>query len=116
MRRRAFVTLAALIPACAASDLLWDGQQFDFPGAPPGPPSPQRLADMLGVNVHFVEPDRGQLDAMQQAGFRWVRCDLDWASVERQRGLYDFGAYDRHYDALATGGFSPYAILDYGNP
>lgn len=75
-----------------------------------------RLGDMLGVNVHFIEPVEAQLDAMAKAGFRWVRTDLIWAHVERVTGTYDFRGYDLQFDALARYGLSPYAILDYGNP
>lgn len=116
MRRRAFLGVAALFPSCSASDFLSDKQVLSFPSDTSSPRSDRRLADMLGVNVHLVDPDPGQFDAMQQAGFRWVRCDLDWATVEREYGVYDFSRYDNYHQSIIKAGFSPYAILDYGNP
>ena len=85
------------------------------PGPAPGPrsgglPRPE-LPDGLGVNIHFTDPQPGELERFGEAGFRWVRQDLAWAAVERERGRYDFSAYDRLLAAMRI-----LFILDYGNP
>ena len=50
------------------------------------------------------------------AGFRWVRMDLKWDVTERERGRYDFSAYDRLMNAIEPFGIRALLILDYGNP
>ena len=50
------------------------------------------------------------------AGFRWVRMDLKWDFTERERGRYDFTAYDRLMTAIEPFGLRALFILDYGNP
>ena len=59
-----------------------------------GPSSPTDWADaatVLGVNTHnaFPMPER-ELDLLQSAGFRWIRTDVMWASIELQHGVYTF--------------------------
>lgn len=79
-------------------------------------PAGARLRDVMGVTVHFTVPVLTQLNAIRQAGMRWVRHDLAWARVEKTAGTFDFAEYDGHYQALLAYGLSPYAILDYTNP
>ena len=50
------------------------------------------------------------------AGFRWVRMDLKWDATERERGRYNFSAYDRLMNAIEPFGMRALFILDYGNP
>ena len=80
------------------------------------PLKPAALTDTLGVNIHFTDPKPGEMKLLAAAGFRWIRMDLGWAGIERERGKYDFSAYDRLMDSLkANGGIRPIFILDYGN-
>ena len=70
----------------------------------------------FGVNIHFTgEP--GDLDMIAEAGFKFIRMDLTWSSVERVKGVRDFTASG--YDALTTGcterGINILYILDYSN-
>lgn len=77
----------------------------------PGPTVP----DGLGVNIHFTDPAEGEMELLAAAGFRWVRMDFSWGATERERGVYDFSAYDRLAAHLAKQGMKALFILDYGN-
>lgn len=69
-----------------------------------------------GVNIHFTDPEPGEIARFAEAGYRIARMDLFWAQVEKTPGVYDFAAYDRLVAALARAGARPLFILDYGNP
>jgi hypothetical protein len=70
----------------------------------------------FGVNIHFTDPQPGEIKMIADAGFRWVRMDLKWDLTERERGRYDFTAYDRLMSAIEPFGIRAVFILDYGNP
>lgn len=69
----------------------------------------------LGVNIHFTGPQPGELEMLARGGFRWVRMDFGWSATERERGRYDFSAYDRLMAALDRHRIRPVFILDYSN-
>ena len=77
---------------------------------------PPVIPDCLGVNIHFTDPQPGELEMLAAAGFKWVRMDLTWAGTERKAGEYDFSAYDRLVAALDKFKIRAVFILDYGNP
>jgi hypothetical protein len=70
----------------------------------------------LGVNIHFTDPQPGELEMLARAGFRWVRMDFAWEGTEREKGRYDFQAYDRLLAALDKHRLRALLILDYSNP
>ncbi|MEM4532000.1 MAG: hypothetical protein QXY39_09045 [Thermofilaceae archaeon] len=73
----------------------------------------------LGVNIHFIAPspfELRDLDMIAYAGFKLIRMDLFWSTVERERGAYDFSGYDALTSALKERGLRPLYILCYGNP
>jgi len=74
------------------------------------------VEESLGVNVHFIDPKPGEVKMIAEAGFRWVRTDFFWEVTERERGQYDFSAYDRLLKQLDDFHISALFILDYGNP
>jgi hypothetical protein len=80
-----------------------------------GPDSPT-VDDGLGVNIHFTDPQPGEVKMIADAGFRWVRMDFKWDVTEHERGRYDFSAYDRLMSALEPFQIRALFILDYGNP
>ncbi len=53
---------------------------------------------------------------LAQGGFRWVRMDFKWDATEKERGQYDFSAYERLLAALESQRIRALFILDYGNP
>ena len=73
------------------------------------------LPDGLGVNIHFTDPRPGEMKMLADAGFRWIRMDFHWGSIEKVRGAYDFSAYDRLLAALAPYHIRALFILDYAN-
>ncbi len=74
------------------------------------------VSDGFGVNIHFMG-DPKDLDLIAEAGFRFIRMDLSWSGVERQKGVYEFEKTG--YDALTAGcerrGIRILYILDYSN-
>ena len=70
----------------------------------------------FGVNIHFTDPQPRELRMISEAGFRWVRMDFKWDATEKERGHYDFSAYERLLTGLDAHGIRPLFILDYGNP
>jgi len=82
------------------------------PARLPGPAIPEGL----GINIHFTDPKPGELEMLAAGGFRFVRMDFAWASIERKPAEYHFSAYDRLLDALDQHHIRAMLILDYGNP
>ena len=80
------------------------------------PPYAPTIDQSFGVNIHFTDPQPGEIKMIAEAGFRWVRMDLKWDATERERGRYDFTAYDRLMTAIEPFGLRALFILDYGNP
>jgi hypothetical protein len=70
----------------------------------------------LGVNIHFTDPKPGEMDMLARAGFRWVRMDFGWEGIEREKGRYDFSAYDRLLATLDAHKIRAVLIFDYSNP
>lgn len=77
----------------------------------PGPTVP----DGFGVNIHFTDPQPGEMERFAEAGFKFVRMDFFWEGIEREKGRYDFSAYDRLMGHLDKVGARAYFILDYGH-
>src|ERR1051325_9972098 len=74
------------------------------------------VEESLGVNIHFIEPQPGEVKMIADAGFRWVRTDFKWELTERKRGEYDFSPYDGLLRELDAFNIRALFILDYGNP
>src|SRR5438128_563716 len=74
------------------------------------------ISQGMGVNIHFTDPQPGEVRMIAAAGFRWVRMDFKWDATERERGQYDFSEYDRLMSALDESKIQALFILDYGNP
>ena len=73
------------------------------------------VPDGAGVNIHFTDPRPGEMKMLAEAGFRWVRMDFAWSGIEREKGKYDFSAYDRLMAALEPHKIRALFILDYSN-
>jgi len=71
------------------------------------------IPDGLGVNIHFTDPQPGEMKMLAEGGFRWVRMDFDWIRTEVEKGQYDFSAYDRLLAALKPHKIRALFILDY---
>src|SRR5262249_38490132 len=49
------------------------------------------------------------------AGFKWVRMDFQWETMERKKGEYDWSAYDELLSNLDKRGIRALFILDYSH-
>jgi polysaccharide biosynthesis protein PslG len=76
----------------------------------PGPVIPESL----GFNLHITGPER-DLNRIRESGIRIVRKDLFWDSVEKVKGQFAFGEYDRLLQGLEQRGIRVLFILCYGN-
>jgi hypothetical protein len=94
-----------LLPLFAASLSL---RAADFP--------PLTLPEGVGVNIHFTTGHERDLDLIAAAGIKFVRMDFGWESIERERGRYDWSAYDQLTEGLTRRGLRALYILDYSNP
>jgi beta-glucosidase/6-phospho-beta-glucosidase/beta-galactosidase len=74
------------------------------------------LPNGVGVNIHFTTGHERDLNMIQAGGFKWVRTDLGWDRMERQKGVYDWSDFDKFTDELDKHGLRAYYILDYSNP
>lgn len=86
------------------------------------PPSPwpsntsaPAIPETFGVNIHFTDPQPGEVKMLAAGGFRWVRMDFVWQSTEVVKGKYDFSSYDRLLKALDEQQIRPLFILDYSH-
>jgi len=75
-----------------------------------------RVPDGFGVNIHFTGQPH-DLDLIAQAGFKFIRMDLSWSGVEKQKGIYDFekAGYDSLTEGCTKRGIRILYILDYSN-
>jgi hypothetical protein len=113
MLLRTFLILLTLFLSLSISA---DRTRNDCPGAWTATSNPTRFDRGLGVNIHFTDPQPGEIKMIAGAGFRWVRMDFVWADTEKVRGRYDFSAYDRLLESLRPYDMGALLILDYANP
>ena len=73
------------------------------------------LPQGVGVNIHFTGGHARELDLIAAAGFKVVRMDFSWSGTERQKGEYDWSAYDDLTGELDRRGLRAMYILDYSN-
>jgi hypothetical protein len=69
----------------------------------------------VGVNIHFTRGREQDLDLIAAGGFKFIRMDFTWASIERKKGEYDWSAYDELTANLEKRGLRALYILDYSN-
>jgi polysaccharide biosynthesis protein PslG len=83
--------------------------------APPRGIPPQVIPQPFGVNIHFVNPNPAEADALAAVGYRIVRMDFSWGGTERVAGEYDFAGYDRLVGAMSQRQIRCLFILDYAH-
>lgn len=74
------------------------------------------ISQTLGVNIHSIKDWHKELTMIHEAGFKTVRLDGAWASVERARGEYDWSKLDYATNQLRRHRLRPLIILAYSNP
>ena len=70
----------------------------------------------VGVNIHFTTGNTPSLDMIAAAGFKFIRMDCSWSSIETSPGVYNWSAYDELISNLDQRGLRAILILDYNNP
>ncbi|TXI09606.1 MAG: hypothetical protein E6Q76_05310 [Rhizobium sp.] len=78
--------------------------------------APNNLQGISGVAFHFRTPDTKAFADMASIGIGIARTDMQWVSVEKVQGQYDFSVFDKLADAMISQGVRPMFILDYSNP
>ncbi|MDR1964431.1 MAG: hypothetical protein LBQ50_11675 [Planctomycetaceae bacterium] len=73
------------------------------------------VPDGLGYNIHFTDAKPGEMEMLAESGATIIRMDLSWGGTERQKGVYDFSAFERLTDSLEKHKIRPLYILDYSN-
>lgn len=128
--------LLALIVGCGGGGTGGAGPVPD-PGPGPGPlpvpdpgPSPDpdpridtdltKVPNGLGVDIRASIAPESEWDLLAQAGFKLVRFNMHWSSIEKSRGVYNFKQdgqdYDRLVEAMASRGIRVSFHLAYENP
>ena len=92
----------------------------------PAGPSPGQVpnsgggpARFFGTQTHFGQYRSGAdkiLDLIKNAGIGWIRDEVYWSEVEKEKGVFRFPpAYDHYLSAAQARGIQVLLILDFGN-
>jgi polysaccharide biosynthesis protein PslG len=73
------------------------------------------VPESIGVAIHFLDPQPGEMKMLAASGVRWIRMDFDWSRTETAKAQYDFTAYDRLVALLEQYKIRPVFILCYVN-
>jgi len=77
------------------------------------------LGSFFGVQTHFGQFRAGAvelLDLVRDAGIGWIRDEVYWSEVEKEKGVFRFpSAYDHYLGAVQARGLQVLLILDFGN-
>jgi len=92
--------------------LVWMLPWFCYSREIPQPVIP----DGVGVNIHFVRGHEQDLDLIAAAGFKFIRMDCGWSSIETHAGQYTWTEYEELLSNLDRRGMRAVLILDYSNP
>jgi polysaccharide biosynthesis protein PslG len=85
--------------------LLASGVEIPEPVLPAG----------VGVNIHFVTGQERDLDMIAGAGFKFIRMDFHWESIETGKGEYNWTGYDELLANLEKRNLRAILILDYSH-
>jgi polysaccharide biosynthesis protein PslG len=75
---------------------------------------PIRVSEAFGVNYSFPDPHpkAGELEMLAETGVRWVRISMSWGYIEKNKGKYDFDAYDKIFADFEKYNLQPLVGLD----
>lgn len=91
---------------------------------PPAGRSPGQTPDgsggpFFGTQTHFGQHRVGAdeiLELIKDAGFGWIRDEVYWSEVEKEKGVFRFPPdYDHYLQAAQARGIQVLLILDFGN-
>lgn len=130
----AIALMMGLLIGCGGGGTVGAGPVPDpGPGPAPNPdpgPSPDpdpridtdltKVPNGLGVDIRTSVAPESEWDLLADAGFKLVRFNMHWSSVEKSRGVYNFKQdgqdYDRLVEAMASRGIRVSFHLAYENP
>ena len=96
------------VKACVLAVLL--------PLAGGGTEIPERVLPAgVGVNIHFVTGHERDLDLIAAAGFKFIRMDFHWETIETRKGEYNWKGYEELLANLEKRGMRAIFILDYSH-
>jgi polysaccharide biosynthesis protein PslG len=74
---------------------------------------PVRVSDAFGVNYTFPDPhpEAHHMEILAASGVRWVRMDMAWSYVEKEKGKYNFDVYDQIFNVFARYNLRPLVVL-----
>jgi hypothetical protein len=82
-------------------------------------PSEPRHDRFFGVQAHFGQYRPGVdklLDVIRNAGIGWIRDEVYWSEVEKEKGVFRFPpSYDYYLEAARSRRLEALLILDFGN-
>lgn len=89
-------------------------------GHSPDPSSADSRGRFFGAQTHFGQYRTGVdelLDLIKEAGVGWIRDEVYWSEVEKEKGVFRFpSAYDYYLRAAQARGIQVLLVLDFGNP
>ena len=90
------------------------------PISPLAEPSPDSASTgFFGAQTHFGQFRSGideLLGLVKNAGIGWIRDEVYWSQVEKEKGIFEFPpAYDQYLKAAQELGIRVLLILDFGN-
>lgn len=74
------------------------------------------IPEGFGVNIHTHSSFPNTVEPLVDAGFSMVRTNLYWASIETERGRYNWRQYDELLEKLNRAGLRPLLVLSFSNP
>lgn len=74
------------------------------------------VSQSLGTNIHFTKEAEGEMKLLSQSGLKWIRMDLYWDKIEKQKNHYNFSEYDLLIKTAKKYQLNILFILVYGNP
>src|SRR5258708_18828803 len=113
MTLRTFLILLTLFLSLSLSA---DRTRNDCPGAWSPTSNRTPFGHGLGVNIHFTDPQPGEIKMISATGLHWARMDFVWAETAKARGRYDVLAYDQLLDSLPPYDICVLLVLYYAQP
>src|SRR5436309_14018376 len=75
-------------------------------------PTTDSVLDRTGINLRAAELDQHTLNLVTTYGFRWIRTDISWRTLEPRPGAFDFDELRRGLQAAVDRGLKILRIRD----
>jgi hypothetical protein len=73
------------------------------------------ISDSVGISLTKSRMNNNFINSCVTHNLKYVRTDLNWQTVEKIKGIYDFSPYDTIINNIIDNNLIPILILDYGN-